>query len=361
MLSCDEAKEPVDTPSLRWDPQSRPDRGVPFGAGRIGSSAGSRAGSIAEERSRHDEEQTAEAKPPDSRTGHGSPRVPRRRPGGGPFAPGSSAWRSIAGFAGSTAARPGLGTAGPSGVGPAGRVAALAPGPGRRPGPPRAGRIAGRRLDLGRRAQPRHPRHRRLALRQRADLVRRITTARIAGAQGCVVSKIAEFRAVLADRNAPRARRRQALRFFVHLVQDLHQPMHVADRRDRGGNSLQLRSGRYENTNLHQVWDSGLFRRRYRMRDEPELVDDVRALADRPEARGWTRGRVEDWADESLADRPSRVPRPGDGPDPPLGRRDRPRLRGRQSPGWPSSGSRSRASGSPRCSTRSSIEPGMEG
>jgi hypothetical protein len=119
-------------------------------------------------------------------------------------------------------------------------------------------------------------------------------------ARGCVVSKIAEFREILADRHAPRARRRQALRFFVHLIQDLHQPMHVADRGDRGGNSLQLRSGRYENTNLHQVWDSGLFRARYRLRDEPELVADLKALADRPESRGWARGRIEDWADESL-------------------------------------------------------------
>jgi nuclease S1 len=123
---------------------------------------------------------------------------------------------------------------------------------------------------------------------------------RVHARQACVVTKIAEFRAVLADRNAPRARRRQALRFFVHLVQDLHQPMHVADRGDRGGNSLQLRSGRYETTNLHQVWDSGLFRWRYRQHAESEMVRDVMALADRPEARGWVRGRVEDWADESL-------------------------------------------------------------
>jgi nuclease S1 len=124
--------------------------------------------------------------------------------------------------------------------------------------------------------------------------------ARDCARQGCVVSKIAEFRAVLADRNAPRARRRQALRFFVHLVQDLHQPFHVADNRDRGGNALQLRIGRYDNTNLHQVWDSGLFHWRYRQRAETELVRDVTALADRPEARNWLRGRVEDWADESL-------------------------------------------------------------
>jgi hypothetical protein len=118
--------------------------------------------------------------------------------------------------------------------------------------------------------------------------------------RGCVVSKIPEFRAILVDRQAPRARRRQALRFFVHLVQDVHQPLHVADRGDRGGNSLQLRMGRHENTNLHQVWDSGLLRSHYRARDEPELIADLKALADRPESRGWTRGRIEDWADESL-------------------------------------------------------------
>ena len=130
---------------------------------------------------------------------------------------------------------------------------------------------------------------------------------------------------MLADPDAPKARRRQALRFFVHLVQDLHQPMHVADRRDRGGNDLHLRYGRYENTNLHQLWDSGLFRWRYRRHAEAELVRDVTAMADRPEAASWLRGRVEDWADESLeiGRRAYRVPgtdrtlRPGDeiGPD----------------------------------------------
>jgi hypothetical protein len=76
--------------------------------------------------------------------------------------------------------------------------------------------------------------------------------------------------------------------------------MHVADRGDRGGNALQLRSGRYETTNLHQVWDSGLFHARYRKHAEDELVRAVTALADRPEARRWLSGRVEDWAGESL-------------------------------------------------------------
>ena len=76
--------------------------------------------------------------------------------------------------------------------------------------------------------------------------------------QGCVVSKIAEFKAILLDHNAPLSRRRTALRFLVHLVQDLHQPMPRSRPKRPWRQCLQLRYGRYDNTNLHQVWDSGL-------------------------------------------------------------------------------------------------------
>jgi hypothetical protein len=116
--------------------------------------------------------------------------------------------------------------------------------------------------------------------------------------RGCVVSKIAEFRLILVDPHAPRARRRTALRFFVHLVQDLHQPMHVADRDDRGGNNLQLRYGRNDNTNLHQVWDSGLLYKGFRHEDE--LTRAMEDLTHGPESGLWLKGRIEDWADESL-------------------------------------------------------------
>lgn len=123
-------------------------------------------------------------------------------------------------------------------------------------------------------------------------------TSRDCRPQGCVVSKIAEFRAILGDKNAPKSRRRMALRFFVHLVQDLHQPLHVADRGDRGGNNLQLQYGRWGGTNLHQVWDSGLLRSRYR--NENDLWHAMSELVDEAAARNWVRGRTEDWADESL-------------------------------------------------------------
>jgi S1/P1 Nuclease len=87
-------------------------------------------------------------------------------------------------------------------------------------------------------------------------------------------------------------------RAIIHLVQNVHQPMHVADRNDRGGNAVQLRFGRYDNANLHQVWDSGLLRRTFR--NEDDLMRHLEALTTRPDAKDWLKGGPEDWANESL-------------------------------------------------------------
>jgi hypothetical protein len=114
----------------------------------------------------------------------------------------------------------------------------------------------------------------------------------------CVVSRFEEFRRVLADPAAPKPRRTMALRYVVHLLEDAHQPLHVGDRRDRGGNSVQLRFFRDDFTNLHQVWDSGLLRQGYH--DERDLVFDLIDLAREPQARDWPKGQIEDWVNESL-------------------------------------------------------------
>jgi len=73
----------------------------------------------------------------------------------------------------------------------------------------------------------------------------------------CIVAALERERAVLADHAASDARRAEALRWVVHLVGDLHQPLHCADDGDRGGNEVHVTLlGRPEN--LHAVWDAGL-------------------------------------------------------------------------------------------------------
>lgn len=71
----------------------------------------------------------------------------------------------------------------------------------------------------------------------------------------CVVAAIGRYENILADRSRPRAERADALRFVSHFIADVHQPLHASFKRDKGGNSVQLRYGR-ENWNLHAVWDS---------------------------------------------------------------------------------------------------------
>jgi len=67
--------------------------------------------------------------------------------------------------------------------------------------------------------------------------------ARFAGPDakhGCVVEKITELRTVLRDPTKTIEDRRFALRFLAHCIEDLHQPCHVGDNHDRGGNDTQI-------------------------------------------------------------------------------------------------------------------------
>lgn len=49
----------------------------------------------------------------------------------------------------------------------------------------------------------------------------------------------------------------QNLKYLVHLVADIHQPLHVGNGKDKGGNDIKV-NYMYEDSNLHRVWDSGL-------------------------------------------------------------------------------------------------------
>jgi hypothetical protein len=115
---------------------------------------------------------------------------------------------------------------------------------------------------------------------------------------GSVVTKIGHYRKVLSDKSASRRDRQLALLFLVHFVEDIHQPLHVGDNHDRGGNDTQIQfDGR--GTNLHALWDSGLIR--HIDRNENHWTERIDALLTPAHVKEWSSLKVEDWANESLS------------------------------------------------------------
>lgn len=71
----------------------------------------------------------------------------------------------------------------------------------------------------------------------------------------CVVGGLQKYVAILGDRHKSNADRAEALKFVVHFVGDVHQPLHAGNRDDKGGNEFQVQFDG-KGTNLHSVWDS---------------------------------------------------------------------------------------------------------
>ena len=78
--------------------------------------------------------------------------------------------------------------------------------------------------------------------------------------QGCVVSAIVKYRAVLQDKETTREQKAEALKFLVHFIGDIHQPLHVSRAEDFGGNNIRVEF--FHNVmNLHSVWDTAIIKR----------------------------------------------------------------------------------------------------
>lgn len=115
----------------------------------------------------------------------------------------------------------------------------------------------------------------------------------------CASNQIERYRAVLADKQASQAARAQALTFLIHMVGDIHQPLHAADNHDRGGNDFKVTlPGSKKTSNLHSVWDTALVQRALGGQDESGWAAQDLARYQRDIA-GWQRGGVKDWIAES--------------------------------------------------------------
>jgi hypothetical protein len=72
-----------------------------------------------------------------------------------------------------------------------------------------------------------------------------------------VYSALLKMVAELKDKNTSKEERSFALKMVIHLVGDLHQPMHVSRAEDQGGNKIKLKFN-FKESNLHSIWDTGL-------------------------------------------------------------------------------------------------------
>jgi len=99
------------------------------------------------------------------------------------------------------------------------------------------------------------------------------------------------------------------LKFLVHLIGDIHQPLHVGNGKDRGGNDVKVNYFG-SNTNLHSVWDS-------RIIDGKQLsYTEFADWINHPSAdqvRQWQSASVRDWAYESMSYRDQVYDVPEDG------------------------------------------------
>jgi len=118
-----------------------------------------------------------------------------------------------------------------------------------------------------------------------------------------VIDKITDFSHILADKSKPKKDRAEALKFLVHFVGDLHQPLHCAERNhDKGGQDVMLDfPGQDKPCNLHFVWDTLLIRQYI---DRGRIADYAYSIDARIPAKSiddLSKGTPIDWANESRA------------------------------------------------------------
>lgn len=119
----------------------------------------------------------------------------------------------------------------------------------------------------------------------------------------CASAKIPVYFKVLADDKASTEARAQAAMFLIHMVGDIHQPLHAADDGDLGGNQKNVRipgQDPMQFRNLHRIWDSDLVKQALRGVSEADFAKQLVARYRQKEIPAWQSGEVRDWMNESL-------------------------------------------------------------
>ncbi|WP_413291171.1 S1/P1 nuclease [Bdellovibrio sp. HCB337] len=115
---------------------------------------------------------------------------------------------------------------------------------------------------------------------------------------------ILKYKKFLAKKTGSKKDKTEALKFLIHCIGDLHQPLHSGFDGDAGGNAIQVKW--FENdTNLHQVWDRGIISESRKEllknagKKDPGYLYAV-AISEEYPSPLKTAGTVGEWYQESL-------------------------------------------------------------
>ncbi|MCW8109850.1 S1/P1 nuclease [Alteromonas ponticola] len=127
-----------------------------------------------------------------------------------------------------------------------------------------------------------------------------------APAQGDAYTALEQFRTTLKNPQSTREEKQKALRFIVHIIGDLHQPLHAGDGTDRGGNDVKVRFF-WQDSNLHRVWDSQLIAQREL--SYSEWSEWLLPKITQAERRDWRDTNPQTWIAESVTIRKTIYPK----------------------------------------------------
>ncbi len=113
---------------------------------------------------------------------------------------------------------------------------------------------------------------------------------------GDIIQTLERIIAELKSKKLSAEEETKHIRILIHLVGDIHQPLHVGGGNDRGGNDIKVSWFRTD-SNLHRVWDSDMI-------DDTHLsYTELGESLEKPDAakiKSWQKMSVRDWANESM-------------------------------------------------------------
>ncbi len=112
----------------------------------------------------------------------------------------------------------------------------------------------------------------------------------------CLTEAVGRYLLLVADKSEDSLKRLEAMKLLIHFVGDIHQPLHIGTKKNRGGNLINVKYGR-RITTLHELWDKYLVDDSYKSSDiklrsrllNKEIKEDERAeWSSNPNPDVWT-------------------------------------------------------------------------